>query len=59
MNAILAERYDKTPLPRHLGVYARSAAYPAFNGNIPGKERLRAWPAKTPFSYYEYVIFLR
>ncbi len=43
----------------HAWLRASSAAYPAYNGNIPRKERLCAWPAKTPFSYYEYVIFLR
>ncbi len=59
MNAILAERYDKIPLPRHLGVFASSANYPAFDPNVPRKERLAPWPSKAPFSYMEYVLFLR
>ena len=58
-NAGLAERRDKIPLPRHLGVRANPADYPAFDPNVPRKERLTAWPAKTPLSYYEYAIFMR
>ena len=59
MNAYWAERDDKTPMPRHLGVFASSMTYPAFNANIPRKDRLAPWPAKTPFSYIELALFMR
>ena len=33
--------------------------YPAFDPHLPRKERLAPWPAKTPFSYIEFALFLR
>ncbi len=58
-NAGLAERRDKIPVPRHLGVRVLTGEYPAFDSAIPRRERLAPWPSKTPFSYLEYALFLR
>ena len=58
-NAYAAERNDKTPLPRHLVVRANAADYPAFDPSVPRKDRIAAWPSKTPFSYMEYLLFMR
>lgn len=58
-NAFAAERNDKIPLPRHLGIKVYSGEYPAFDLNVPRKERIAAWPTRTPFSYVEYIAFMR
>jgi len=58
-NAILAQRHDKAPIPRHLSTMALAAEYPAFDPNIPRKERLAAWPTKAPLAYLEYLIFMK
>ena len=38
---------------------ARSWNYPAFDIDIPKEKRLKRFPHNNPFSYYEYIIFMR
>ena len=49
----------QVPLPYHLYPLTRSYNFPAFDPGIPKGERLKPFPEEHPFSYVEWVLFLR
>ncbi len=59
MNALDALDFSQIPLPRHLTLEAKPYEYPAFDTDVPRKERIKPWPSSAPFTYIEYALFLR
>ena len=49
---------DGTPIPYHLST-GKKYEFPAFDPNLPRKERMKPWPAKAPFTYIEFALFMR
>lgn len=48
-----------TPIPRFLSVGANYSEYPAFDLDIPKEKRVARFPHDNPFTYYEYLLFMR
>lgn len=59
MDALDALEVSQIPLPRHLTLKAKPYEYPAFDTDVPRKERIKPWPTQAPFTYVEYVVFMR
>lgn len=49
----------KKPIPRFLQMRAEYWEYPAFDLDVPKEERLDRFPHDNPFSYEEYIAFMR
>jgi hypothetical protein len=49
----------KKPIPRFLQLRSKYWEYPAFDLNIPKEKRIARFPHDNPFSYEEWILFLR
>jgi len=47
------------PVPPHLDFGSKPYNFPAFDPNIPRRERMKRFPYDRPFSYMEYLIFMK
>ncbi len=59
LNALNAFEREKIPMPAHLTLTALPQRYPAFDPQVPIKDRLERFPFDRPFSYIELALFLR
>ena len=57
--AIVQFELDGTPFPYHLGFEARASEFPAFDPAVARKLRPKPFPSSRPFTYPEYLIFIR
>lgn len=59
VNAYKALEKGKIPVPPHLSRTAWPQEFPAFDPQVPLKDRLKRFPFDRPFSYIEYIAFMR
>ena len=47
------------PMPYHLTGGARKYHFPSYDPHIAKEHRIKPWPAQAPFTYMEYLLFMR
>lgn len=58
-NAVNAFNDTGRPVPRHLEAGVRASEYPFADPDVPKAKWLKRFPKEYPFSYVEYILFMR